>query len=301
MKNIGINKPCSENWNEMSKNEQGAFCQKCASQVHDFTKKSTEEIKETFRSLLGQPICGRIIQTQEEALNDDFNSWMNQQNKHSFQSQLLFALIIVFGLSLFSCENPQTEKNLKTIQHSLARTIEEENQTNFNKKETILQEEINGPEIPLIVGLMEMEVIEPIDVPVVEEAIECVKMGKMRSTYAGGMSISREYRDFLVQEVIPVSDELDENGNVLPKTFEAKAFPNPAAEQTTVEIAIPAKGLFEISLFDMTGKFIESVYSGELDRGNFRKELDLSKLNPGVYLVNIISSDLKETVRIVKN
>lgn len=305
MKNIGINKPCSENWNEMSKNEQGAFCQKCASQVHDFTKKSSTEIKQTLLSLVGQNVCGRITSAQEIELNADFNRWMNVQNKKSFQSQLLFALLLIFGLSLFSCENPQTEKNIKSIQKSITKASKELPQTEDEQKDTILSEMKMGFIPPVVVDdfiLGDMKMEYPIDLPV-EEPIECVKMGEIysREIYSGGMSYSREYRDFLVQEIKPVSVETDENGNVLPKTFEAKAFPNPAAGQTTVEIAVPTKGLFEITLFDMTGKLIESIFSGELDRGKFRKELDLTNLNPGVYLVNIISSDLKETVRIVKN
>jgi hypothetical protein len=126
MKNIGINKPCSENWNEMSKNEQGAFCQKCASQVYDFTNKSSLEIKQSLHALIGQPVCGRITSKQEMELNEEFNLWMNRQNKQSFQSQLLFALLIVFGLGLFSCENQTQEKNLRDIQTSVTRIIEEQ-------------------------------------------------------------------------------------------------------------------------------------------------------------------------------
>ncbi|MFT5779486.1 MAG: hypothetical protein ACI837_002445, partial [Crocinitomicaceae bacterium] len=42
-KNIKIKEPCSEDFAKMTPTQQGAFCDKCAMEVYDFTNKSTQE------------------------------------------------------------------------------------------------------------------------------------------------------------------------------------------------------------------------------------------------------------------
>ena len=48
MKNhkLKIEKPCHEDWNKMAPNQLGRHCQLCEKTVVDFTKMSSEEIKE---------------------------------------------------------------------------------------------------------------------------------------------------------------------------------------------------------------------------------------------------------------
>ena len=307
MKNIGINSPCSENWNEMSKNDKGAFCQKCASQVFDFTKKSSLEIKQTLLSFVGKPVCGRITQTQEEVLNLEFETWMNQKSssplgwKQSFQSLLIFSLIVVFGMTLFSCENEQDSKKIRTIQTEIARIIE---QNNDSLKIIPQEQSIEIPKIETAtenrfetMGKMVMpnEYLEEIQaIEVIQEVID------LDQSYAGGMSWSRNYETFLIEQVNQSPDVYDENGNLIPKIFDALAFPNPAKEKTTFELSLPTKSIFEINLYDMNGKMLKSIYSGEIEKGKFRQEIDLIDLNTGIYLIVINSKDYQNTVRLSK-
>jgi hypothetical protein len=55
-----INNPCPEQWNEMSKRDQGRFCGKCAKLVFDFTKKTTQEIIDFLSARKGEEICGKL-------------------------------------------------------------------------------------------------------------------------------------------------------------------------------------------------------------------------------------------------
>ncbi|MES2590104.1 MAG: T9SS type A sorting domain-containing protein [Bacteroidota bacterium] len=301
MKNIGINTPCSENWNEMSKNDKGAFCQKCASQVYDFTKKSSLEIKQTLLSLVGQPVCGRITQSQEDSLNLEFETWMNRKSRHSFQSLLIFSLIVVFGMTLFSCENEQDSNKIKNLQTEVARIIEQDKDSIkiIPQEKKSVNDELEIVEQIQIMG--EMTFIEQKEQKLIEEYDVLNKRIDYDRGYAGGMSISRNYEIFLIEEInnVPI-DVYDENGNLLPKNFEILAFPNPAKEKTTLEIALPTKSVFEINLFDMNGKMLKSIYSGEIDKGKFRQEIDLIDLNSGIYLIVINSKDFQKTVRISK-
>lgn len=45
---ISIPKPCNENWNEMSPEQQGAFCKVCSKVVVDFSNMSDEEVLNYF-------------------------------------------------------------------------------------------------------------------------------------------------------------------------------------------------------------------------------------------------------------
>jgi hypothetical protein len=306
MKNIGITNPCSENWNEMSKNEQGAFCQKCASQVYDFTNKSSLEIKQTLLSLVGQPVCGRITNKQEMELNEEFNRWMNRQNRQSFQSQLLFALLIVFGLGLFSCENQKDEENLKEIQTSVARIISESKLTEKSSYMSPAPAMDHGQiqfSPPATLGEIsvekDLESTEQFDtVGIGKISAEEIFDKKEEYTIEGGMSYTDYYEVFLAEEINsrkPVDSEND-----LINKSRAMVFPNPAKEQTSFEFDVRKKAIYEIALFDMNGKLIETIQNGELKKGKFRHELNLINLNPGLYLLVINSDDFKETVKFSK-
>lgn len=56
---IIIAKPCHENWNKMTPEEQGRHCAVCSKVVKDFTKMKTDDIVHTLKSTEGE-ICGRI-------------------------------------------------------------------------------------------------------------------------------------------------------------------------------------------------------------------------------------------------
>ena len=60
---IHIPKPCHENWNEMSPNQQGAFCRACQKTVIDFSAKTENEIYDIFTGTKGS-ICGRFREDQ---------------------------------------------------------------------------------------------------------------------------------------------------------------------------------------------------------------------------------------------
>lgn len=117
MKKITIPSPCSENWNEMTPTEKGAFCQKCSLEVIDFTQKTPEEIRETLTLNLGQRVCGHVSKVQLELVNTNFHVWENQP-VHVFQSKFLYACVLVFGMTLFTGCSPEPLENGDTeIEH----------------------------------------------------------------------------------------------------------------------------------------------------------------------------------------
>jgi hypothetical protein len=109
---ISIPKPCHEDWNKMTPNEKGAFCGKCAKTVVDFTKKTTEEIKDFLIAQSGKKICGRFMSEQLHDTTKKIDLYIPLNllpRKLSFNRAFAFALFIVFGTSLFSCSTQQGE------------------------------------------------------------------------------------------------------------------------------------------------------------------------------------------------
>lgn len=60
---ITIPKPCHENWEAMTPNEQGRFCSVCSKTVKDFTNASDDEMIRAFSDSSGN-ICGNFRESQ---------------------------------------------------------------------------------------------------------------------------------------------------------------------------------------------------------------------------------------------
>ncbi|MDG1333525.1 MAG: T9SS type A sorting domain-containing protein [Crocinitomicaceae bacterium] len=307
MKNIDIPEPCSENWNEMSPTEKGAFCQKCAIDVYDFTNKSGDEIRDILTLNIGGRVCGRIEPKQLEELNDDFHAW-KMNNKQSFNRAWVFTLLVVFGMTLFSCEEdevPVVQKIQKTAQAFLSEVPELTERANaaINVGESNFDEQavttgqlhvatdqlvLPEPEIfeELILG--EMEMVEEHREPIYEEAIR----GQVKSVrhMLGGMSWSTEYIESLPLSNEPVG-EVKMSGLV---------YPNPAKNQTTLKVTMPSKADAEIQLFSMNGQHLRSIHSGRMEEGESEFPIDLIDLDTGMYLVVVQSGKMKETIKFSK-
>ena len=64
---VSINKPCHENWENMTQSNQGKFCASCAKNVIDFSKMSDKEIINVLEQNSGKNsgnLCGRFQQKQ---------------------------------------------------------------------------------------------------------------------------------------------------------------------------------------------------------------------------------------------
>nr|WP_294862326.1 T9SS type A sorting domain-containing protein [uncultured Fluviicola sp.] len=296
MKNFGIEKPCSEDWNKMSHNEKGAFCKLCTKQVHDFSNKSANEIKLTLLQLSGQSVCARMTVSQENELNTEFKIWLTQRKRNP-QQLFIAALLIVFGLTLFSCEDERDQRQIESVQQ-IARSIASNELTKLENA-PVEDNIVPLPIIPEEIVVEESYIMGAYQMPEIIQAppIEKVEIVEPEPRIMGGASATMSiHREFLEQTFV----ELDENGIPYPTEFKALAFPNPAVENTTLEIQAPQKGRMEINLYDMSGKLIREVYSGKISRGTFRQSIDLNDLTSGLYLVIIQSKDFRETIRVVK-
>lgn len=85
-----------------------------------------------------------------------------------------------------------------------------------------------------------------------------------------------------------------------PYIFETNLYPNPAINETHLAIDIDRQQQFEIQLYDLNGRLIENIHSGELYEGVNRFDIDLYDLTPGMYLVSVRSETQQETLKVQK-
>ena len=101
---ISIPKPCHEDWNKFTPDEKGAFCKVCSKSVHDFTKKSTEEIQTILVEEIsaGKKVCGRFREDQIEPTPEIIPSLSPYELNFKRAKKFMIALFLVFGGYLFN-------------------------------------------------------------------------------------------------------------------------------------------------------------------------------------------------------
>lgn len=300
MKNVTIENACSEKWNEMAPTDKGAYCQVCATNVVDFTNKSSLEIKQLLLANSGNSVCGRIKTQQLEQLNTEFELW-NASSKQTIQRAMFFSLLVVFGLTLFSCETEKDKQAIQALQASVStvlasNTADAQPQIELVQKvETIKLPDLITEEITSNCKC-DYQVNPP--EPIKEVILEEFPVEERIHVTMGAMAYTTRFIDYL-EETSPVV-EYDENGIALPTELTSKAYPNPTADFTTLELGLPEKERAEIAVYSMNGQHLQTVYDGKIERGTSSYSIDLSGYEPGMYLITIRSKKFNETVRVSK-
>lgn len=79
------------------------------------------------------------------------------------------------------------------------------------------------------------------------------------------------------------------------------AFPNPASDLQHFRYRVQTAGQVTINLLDESGKLVERLkQENQHPAGTFTLDVDLSRLEPGVYYYQLISPEGKRTKRILK-
>jgi hypothetical protein len=299
---IQIPDPCSEDFSKMSATERGAFCNKCSIDTYDFRDMSNLEINSIVKESKGVHLCGRMTQDQLLSLNAGFQDWRNQ-NSRTFQSKFIMALVMVFGLTLFACETEE-----RAMIESVTQIEIPSGQLEFiNEDQEITEIDLRDyvADIAIPYDLIVCEVSGEIGYDQQDYLIEgLIKQEPDLRTeviYAGGIGADRAYISY-IEATVPDTVESILAPPILanPDLFEAKAYPNPTQGESTVALDINEAGQFDIMLYDMNGRMIRNVHSGELPEGRNQFDLDLHDLNSGTYLVRIISKTQSETLKIQK-
>jgi len=309
MKNFSIPAPCSEDWNEMKPTEKGAFCSSCAHEVHDVSSMSNQEIRTLFLNNLGKRTCLRMNPEQESTMNLDFLEWQKSKQNH-MRMAMLFSLIVVFGLTLFSCTNPEQVKdleNLRNVVHSSVSEIDSdklEHAVASRPSKIVTNSDIERKVIPVQEFKNQKEETNDSisEVDLIFEEIEVVREFhtiRIDGHLMGAPRLDHNYIEFIKKEASQSKEELRSQGIIT--EFKGLAFPNPAVDQTTLEIELPeSTQTLYICLIDLNGRLLEEINNDSKEMGVHRFPINLSDLKAGTYLADVRYNDKKQIVRIIK-
>ena len=128
-----ISKPCSEDWNKMTTEEQGRHCQVCCKTVVDFSKRSSNEIVDFLQKSISTKICGRFRKEQ---------LMPQPKREHPKSRHRIFfaALVFVFGGMLFSScgmNNPKHEELMGDVAYT-PDTLQPKNNPDTTSKKIVI-------------------------------------------------------------------------------------------------------------------------------------------------------------------
>jgi len=90
------------------------------------------------------------------------------------------------------------------------------------------------------------------------------------------------------------------NNTAPPSSNRLKLYPNPFSRQSTIEFYIAKTTAVNISLWDLSGKKIKTLFeSASQSAGNYQVRLDATGLRSGIYVVRLHTQDYDETKKIV--
>ncbi len=118
--------------------------------------------------------------------------------------------------------------------------------------------------------------------------------GRIWITYNSIRAVDVYQTDLLVSTAIP--------GNHL-NPFPVTLSPNPVTDLAVVEYELPVASTTQVvmgQIYNLQGALLRS-FEWESSAGNFRQQLDLSGLEAGVYLMEIVAGKQRKSVKIVKH
>ncbi|MEZ5015878.1 MAG: carboxypeptidase-like regulatory domain-containing protein [Flavipsychrobacter sp.] len=127
---ISIPQPCSEDWNKMTPQEQGRFCNACQKCVVDFTGFNDHQLYNYLRAHKDEKVCGRFRNTQ---LNRAIHIPPQPHSR-------LYRIAIAVGLTLAIISTAEVYSFAKAplIEYSLLDKPQEDSTTN-NSDTTIIK------------------------------------------------------------------------------------------------------------------------------------------------------------------
>jgi len=91
-----------------------------------------------------------------------------------------------------------------------------------------------------------------------------------------------------------------ENDEELPTEFSlSQNYPNPFNPSTTIEFTVPSNSNITITLYDVLGKAVGEIVSGNFNQGKYKVNFNASHLSSGVYLYKLISDDFVDTKKLM--
>jgi hypothetical protein len=79
-------------------------------------------------------------------------------------------------------------------------------------------------------------------------------------------------------------------------TLQARLYPNPVQASYMVELALPQSGTVSIALYNSTGQFVSTLYTGFLQKGERKVPLQRPAFNTGTYFLKVQAKGENKTI-----
>ncbi len=83
-------------------------------------------------------------------------------------------------------------------------------------------------------------------------------------------------------------------------THNVKVYPNPVQSNSTIEVGLDQNTNLELCIYNQVGQLIETIYNGQMEKGNHTFQLTTEKLPVGLYTLRVQSGDRSEVIKIIK-
>jgi hypothetical protein len=279
---ITIPEPCNEDWNKMTPTEKGAFCSSCSKEVKDFTNSSDQEILKTIEASENQ-ICGHISNHQ---LNRTLDTVPLNRRRW----------LIPFAAS-FSALSISCDMNAQTGEMTTGEMISTSMVKNGNLKVNHIKPVDSIPICNITKGNMAIEKQPIIETEFLVEGLMIIQPIIKQPDTILKKEITHQKEDTIHLDSIPFKSQLNPDTiDQEPLIPNAKVFPNPTSDWTTIKVE--RAGLYNISIFNSNGRIIlkKSFFGTSL-------KVNISNQPNGIYFITLINGEgLKsKSIKLVKN
>jgi hypothetical protein len=299
---ISIPEPCHEDWNSMTPDANGKFCNSCSKSVIDFTNKTDAEIHAMMMERKDEKVCGHFKKTQVNrplALTIPFHTLpRNLSPARAFA----VALFIVFGTLLFSCTNELDQKiNEITL-------TEKGNIDGLMMLEPLSQvidtdaiKSITTEDVSVCKTTGDVSYIE---VPVIDSTQEIMVKGESivtieRSAVLGG-AVYYTPADTIETDSIISNKQAKPEVIHTEMDFTLQAYPNPTSGNINISYEVLKRGNVQLDLFDIKGILVKSLVSQQNQyEGKYIIPTDISNLIDGIYICRVIINGVEKTTKLI--
>ncbi len=107
-----------------------------------------------------------------------------------------------------------------------------------------------------------------------------------------------EYR-----ELISFAETITEVTNApkaAPDAFQLfQNYPNPFNPATTISFTLPSRSLVSLKIFDIVGREVSTIVSGELQAGSYTRQWNAAAFSSGVYFYRLQAGTYSETKKLL--
>jgi hypothetical protein len=295
---VRIPEPCHEDWNKMTVDEKGRFCNVCSKSVVDFTSKTDTEIHSILIKKSAEKVCGRFNKNQVERPIETQYYPINTSS--GFRKVFLAAAFLVFGTFLFSCKDdsgnfmgePEVQV-MGAVPHEEVKPLKLEEV----KMDSVQESQIITLEQNMIAGGLSYDYVPQFVMDSVPEIVIADTMNYVTPNYNMTGSVVYVREDVIIDED---SKEINEEikNQISQKQF--NIFPNPSNGAFTIEYELRSQTAVEIAVFDMTGSLVKQIVKPmKQQSGIYQMPINLTELPSGIYICRIVKDGKEEHKELV--